>query len=495
MATPAAPVVPTALKRRRGGGTKVRTGCRTCRARHIKCDEAPEACKNCTSTGRKCDGYDLYRLPIRHKDAPGLRLELPPMRRKMTSDESRCFSYFQHCIVPFIEFFDSPVWEMLVLQMSESERAVHHAVVALSAIHRAIDSTDQLRLTGDNETWRRFGIEQLGRSYAVLSRRHVSNDPQLGMVTLLCCLMFILSEFLLNQYDFAFAHLENGIRILKNYGYPQSDIHSVQHSLATMFNQLEIMSTPVYATRRVLDEDDLDLDQPLANLPPFQTLQEARSAFNVANTAMFHLVTDITGLSNEAFAMNYASLCRRQTSICSYTDQFEAQFRYFYKTKYSQLSPRAQRSAELLRIAQASLPLPLIACLQRQNIHSYTKDFKDLLSLIETFLSKFPERPTVVIDSGVITPLFAVAFGSPSYDDRRQAIKLLQAWPHREGPLQSTTIAQLALDRLRVQQGLTDTNAAIDHPVTAVVRSSPHRIFATRKEHQQATGCCRGMFK
>ncbi|CEL11887.1 hypothetical protein ASPCAL14982 [Aspergillus calidoustus] len=29
---------------------------------HIKCDEAPESCRNCTSTGRSCE-YDLQRLP------------------------------------------------------------------------------------------------------------------------------------------------------------------------------------------------------------------------------------------------------------------------------------------------------------------------------------------------------------------------------------------------------------------------------------------------
>lgn len=48
---PGAPQVTMKLHR------KVRTGCITCKIRHKKCDETKPACRRCTSTGRKCDGY------------------------------------------------------------------------------------------------------------------------------------------------------------------------------------------------------------------------------------------------------------------------------------------------------------------------------------------------------------------------------------------------------------------------------------------------------
>lgn len=44
-------------KRMRKVHTKVRTGCRTCKARKKKCDEAKPFCLACTTTGRKCEGY------------------------------------------------------------------------------------------------------------------------------------------------------------------------------------------------------------------------------------------------------------------------------------------------------------------------------------------------------------------------------------------------------------------------------------------------------
>ncbi|KAI1805901.1 hypothetical protein F4811DRAFT_569698 [Daldinia bambusicola] len=47
----------TTVKRKRASKPKVRTGCITW-IRRVKCDETKPACTRCTSTGRKCDGYD-----------------------------------------------------------------------------------------------------------------------------------------------------------------------------------------------------------------------------------------------------------------------------------------------------------------------------------------------------------------------------------------------------------------------------------------------------
>lgn len=45
--------------RKRASKPKVRTGCTTCKIRRVKCDETKPNCKRCTSTGRKCDGYEF----------------------------------------------------------------------------------------------------------------------------------------------------------------------------------------------------------------------------------------------------------------------------------------------------------------------------------------------------------------------------------------------------------------------------------------------------
>ncbi|KAL6247516.1 hypothetical protein RBB50_005862 [Rhinocladiella similis] len=39
---------------------KVKTGCRTCKVRKVKCDESRPACRRCLQTGRVCDGYGIW---------------------------------------------------------------------------------------------------------------------------------------------------------------------------------------------------------------------------------------------------------------------------------------------------------------------------------------------------------------------------------------------------------------------------------------------------
>lgn len=57
-------------RRERKSHAKVKTGCLTCKIRHKKCDETRPACRHCTSTGRKCDGFPLsdqfiaYEAPV-----------------------------------------------------------------------------------------------------------------------------------------------------------------------------------------------------------------------------------------------------------------------------------------------------------------------------------------------------------------------------------------------------------------------------------------------
>lgn len=60
------PVSPTATKSRR-----VRTGCLTCRERHLKCDEATPDCLNCRKSSRECKrGVRLNFIDVQVRDPP-----------------------------------------------------------------------------------------------------------------------------------------------------------------------------------------------------------------------------------------------------------------------------------------------------------------------------------------------------------------------------------------------------------------------------------------
>ncbi|KAH9205607.1 hypothetical protein DL95DRAFT_265076, partial [Leptodontidium sp. 2 PMI_412] len=132
---------------------KVSTGCKTCKIRRVKCDEAKPACKRCSSTGRKCDGY-FYAGAPRSTATPRQTplsttqdlaktnsfIDASPSLNLFKSNlEQRSFSFFHQNTIPQLSsIFGSPAWKQLnrlLLQAAYHEPAVRHAAVALGALH------------------------------------------------------------------------------------------------------------------------------------------------------------------------------------------------------------------------------------------------------------------------------------------------------------------------------------------------------------------------
>ncbi|CAK7212748.1 hypothetical protein SCUCBS95973_001568 [Sporothrix curviconia] len=118
---------------RRLGGRKDRTGCITCKIRRVKCDEGKPACHRCTSTGRKCDGYDLNTLTTLAVVQPqqlmgsGVPVSSP--------QEHAAFQFFVHTGVSTMAgCTDIAFWTRLLPQYAQSDAAVYHASVAVGAL-------------------------------------------------------------------------------------------------------------------------------------------------------------------------------------------------------------------------------------------------------------------------------------------------------------------------------------------------------------------------
>ncbi|KAB8245363.1 hypothetical protein BDV35DRAFT_260018 [Aspergillus flavus] len=96
------------------------TGCRTCRARRVNCDEAPGACKRCINAGWKCEGYDFARLSNLGRDDRGIISSLTLYRVSqglpgVSPEEKRGFAFFQHLTIPNLTgFFNTSLWSDVV---------------------------------------------------------------------------------------------------------------------------------------------------------------------------------------------------------------------------------------------------------------------------------------------------------------------------------------------------------------------------------------------
>ena len=126
----------------------------------MKCDETKPDCVRCTSTGRRCDGYqssDLKRdrskseTPVFESELSIINSKKVPIPRSTGSlitvngndVEKRSFQYFRTHTVPQLGgFFDEEIWERMVLQAAHTEPVIRHAVFALGSLHERFDMGD-----------------------------------------------------------------------------------------------------------------------------------------------------------------------------------------------------------------------------------------------------------------------------------------------------------------------------------------------------------------
>ena len=108
------------------------------RIRRVKCDENKSACRQCTLTGRKCDGYvtSNSRRSIVKWTTPATTLSIAMssyrdnMKRTL---ELHCLDAFRHKIVASVSDDSSRRLERLILQCLHQKPCVPHAAVAFTA--------------------------------------------------------------------------------------------------------------------------------------------------------------------------------------------------------------------------------------------------------------------------------------------------------------------------------------------------------------------------
>ncbi|GLB07212.1 hypothetical protein AtubIFM57258_002540 [Aspergillus tubingensis] len=394
----------------------------------------------------------------------------------------------------FLGWFDSSLWQKLVLQLSHAEPAVYHAAVALSAVHQDAEKKGMPLAREDlDNTWHRFALEQAGRSIVLLNARRTSQDPCLREVTLLCCLLFTLSELLRGRYDNAFRHLHGGIHILKDLGAhrhldsAEMSKPPVEWCLVEAFAHLDVQSSqfgvggPIWFT----DKDHIQLEN--GKTPVFQTLAEARQAFDRVMGTVLKFTAKASGSTHSQIASDYETLYKKQLDLCLQIDTFAQAFNTFRTNYLPQISRKEQRGTDIIHLHQRAATLTLQTCLLDGNepiLDQYTPDFENILSLVNTIMHNFPERPSVCFDMGIIPPLTLVATGCRDYSVRWRAIEMLRSWPHREGTWDSNLCAQLAIQTMKVE-AMNNFNVDVSGKVTGG-RNEPslRGIFMTVEDDQ-----------
>jgi hypothetical protein len=170
------------------------SGCRTCRIRRIKCDEAEPSCKQCLRGRRICDGYPAKRQLTPHQPSQDSPLAItPPLSPTLfdIAQEHRCFKFFRHYTIPRLSgSFGSPFWNQLLLQATHHEPAIRYAAVALGSLHEHFE----LGNSSSSEHEKAFALQQYVKAIGFITIPLREKGKQPADVALMTCVLFVCFE-------------------------------------------------------------------------------------------------------------------------------------------------------------------------------------------------------------------------------------------------------------------------------------------------------------
>ncbi|KIL92970.1 hypothetical protein FAVG1_04151 [Fusarium avenaceum] len=174
--------------------------------RKIKCDETWPECKRCTTSNRACDGYSPTPAGSFSWDVL-LRAAQPRLLPVTDPCEVRSLSFFHHAVAPFLSGpYDGSFWTYLVAQMTHSEPAVRHTVLAISSLFESYS----LSLNAE-PAFNRFAVLHYNRAINILVNH---TAPSIHLV-LPVCVLFICIEFLRGNSEAAVIHASHGVELYK----------------------------------------------------------------------------------------------------------------------------------------------------------------------------------------------------------------------------------------------------------------------------------------
>lgn len=257
----------------------------------------------CTRAGWTCDGYTTDKgTSIAHKAGkvaapavPGSAFSIGryaiPFRVPGSQRDRQILHYF--CVQGAHEiasYFNIDFWTTTVLQQSHEESAVRQALVSLSALHLEYTST---AVPGSDYT-KHGALAQYGRAIHALRRRIEKSDHNTVKTALTCCILFYCFEAALGHSAAAMRHLDSGLHLLSTRHRRELDDIDDMKRLSRILESLDLQATLFDDSRslRLLLSNEV-----LRDTAAFQCLDEACWAFTRLQNSVFRFL--ITQNPNE----------------------------------------------------------------------------------------------------------------------------------------------------------------------------------------------------
>ncbi|KAI0412273.1 hypothetical protein F5X98DRAFT_355368 [Xylaria grammica] len=473
---------------------KVKTGCRTCKTRRVKCDEGRPACHRCVSTGRICDGYGIWgggsikysaRDLTPRANADGVQYALSSQFGKLSLEQETCFRWFRYQTysklpLPFI----TPFWKTLVIQACTAEPAILHAALALGSAHQK-ESLEEGKPTDTGtalDSQQKFMLREYGEAIRSLQPHLSGQDKRSIHVALAACALFTFFENLLGRYAAAKAHLHSGLKLLAEIYGPVDDSADVVVT-ATPRGYVDDWIIESFARLHVqaalLGQGLLGLFPRLPVFPasPIPTFFESS---NQAAHHMDRLMLDILHLEEQCSLPADNTLGTELHTVLHDRQQRLGRELRLWLMAYNatnlevseNFSPVDEFYMKILGgyHTMATLIIKTSTRPARESMYDlYTADFVSLIDQLVTIWKAHVARPAwrpnpattemprrishSVGDKGWIPLLYFVAVKCRIHRIRLQAVRLMSQTLHKEGIWNSRLALVLAKEIIRVEEG------------------------------------------
>jgi Fungal specific transcription factor domain len=458
-----------------------------------------DAGTRCTSTGRKCDGYEFTSdkppesgalvLSTSRTNTAVATTARPPTPQLPTSlsrafegdeEERRIFHRFKVYTIPaFAGGSEATFWSGLVLRVGEQEPVVRNAIIALGTLHEdyqargGVYSKAQIKEPNHQNALRLYG-----KALRQLNERLDRGNRTSAKLAIIVSVLFTCFEVLRRNNMAAVIHYQAGMRemvrqINMNEGQAITSETSAEHGtpivqempqtelddILRVFARYDIQACTFVKARA----EPVNVNVPVVPPESF-TLGEVKRHLDNLLISVYQLVKSDLGMYRywPVHAVPQEWVYQRDEAVQTFENWMAALEQYF-RTTTVQLSPSELKSLLGLRMQIKVAVIQLKTCIDcgpESSFDAFYPEFQDIVARVDRLTSTLQlregpplnnEATPFTMELGIIHPLFFVATKCRHYRVRRRAINLLKR-SGREGIFEGPIMAIIALRMAQMEE-------------------------------------------
>ncbi|PLB47685.1 C6 zinc finger domain protein [Aspergillus steynii IBT 23096] len=484
-------------KWKRASKPKTRTGCSTCKIRHIKCDEEKPECAQCRKTGRKCDGYDKppakkSQNQVVARAAPQIDPSGHIVLLPGTREEQKYVHFFcTQTARAMSGVFQSELWDRLLPQISHSVPLVRHAVAAVSAAHEEFLCRGLVLHRANEE----FALQQYNKAIKHLIE-YMSSPDQTIDLTLITCYLFMCLEMLKGDNSQALNHLESGMRILHRRdatGQYSALTRDMDRELSHLSLRLNIQLSFHKRSMMVFQLDDPVPKHHTTGEIAFTQISEARHSLDRLMNIGLVFVREAS--FKKSVAGGRDGCLPRQQELCREFEAWKNAFERFLAADQQTMKSTDCRASLLLwiqcRVSQiwTETCLAMDEMIYDDQIETFEAIVRDAEHLVANNNDRDPEAGNLnkrfTLEAGVIPMLYWSAIKCRQPLVRRRALDVISRSPEQEGLWRQKRFLKVAEMVIELEE-----QDLLALPIEKRVPTDQQRVYESKgKDEKEASPC------